>query len=422
MQAATDLMLIMDRDGPSLETLRATATRIGCDHIELAGPQELETILAVRRPTLAVLAVDRLETDGYGVLQALSQHGARPATLLIGTVDVRVLSSVRRAAEQRGLPVIGMLSRPLDENVLERLLAANLATPASATREEILTALAEQQFSLSYQPKISLSDDELRIQGVEALIRWQHPRRGELAPRHFLPSVDAHGLVAELTDFVLTEAIRQLGVWRHNGMSLQLVVNLSPRLVKDRGFPDRLASLLEENEVPADQVVLDVGETAGATDRDLLLDVFTRLRILGVGLSLDDFGTGLSSLTELYRMPFSEIKVDRALLADVAKERDAEMIVRAVAQLAHAMQIAICAEGVETRDMLDFVKSAQFDSAQGRLFCGPVAPAQIERLIAAWPDTAPAALGTRRPIKTVAEDSTITRRLKRLNLIAAARS
>ena len=418
MESSADLMLIMDEEGPSLEILRAVAARLACDRIEIGALDELGEILAVRRPTIAVLAVDRLETDGYGVLQALSQHGVRPATLLIGTVDARVLASVRRSAEKRGLPIIGTLSRPLDEIALERLLTAQITSPPPALRDEIANGLIEHEFTLSYQPKVALANDNLRIQGVEALIRWQHPRRGELEPRHFLSSVESFGLVAELTDFVITESIRQLGIWRRAGMSLQLVINLSPRLVKDRRFPDRLSSLLQEHEVPPDQVMLDVSETAGATDRDLLLDVFTRLRILGVGLSLDDFGTGLSSLTELYRMPFSEIKVDRSLLADVPRERDAEMIVRAITSLARSLNIAVCAEGVETRDMLDFVRSAGFDSAQGRLFCGSVAPAQIERLVAAWPDTASATLGTRRPPRTVPEDTTITRRLKRINFLS----
>ncbi len=419
MQYSTDLMLIMEEDGPSLDVLRSVAARLGCDRIELSNAGELPAILATRRPTIAVLGVDRIETDGYGVLQTLAQHGARPATLLIGTVDARVLASVRRTAQARGLPIIGTRSRPLDEADLERLLAAHVVSPPPTSREEIVAALAEHQFSLLYQPKIALTPDTLKIQGVEALVRWQHPRRGQLSPRHFLESVDAYGLVGELTDFVITEAIRQAGVWRQAGMSLQLVINLSPRLVKDREFPDRLASLLRESEVPADQVVLDVNETAGAADRDLLLDVFTRLRILGVGLSLDDFGTGLSSLTELYRMPFSEIKIDRSLLADVARERDAEVIVAAITNLAHSLNISVCAEGVETRDTLDFVRSAHFDSAQGHLFCGAVAPRQIERLVAAWPDTAPSTLGTPRPIKAPAEDSTITRRLKRLHMLSA---
>lgn len=418
MPKSTDLMLIMDHDGPSLETLLATAARLGCDHVEADTPEELDTILAVRRPTLAILAFDRPEADGYGALQAIARHGSRPASVLIGAVDPRVFASVRRAAEQRGLPIIGTVNRPIDSIALERLLAPHLTEAPPVTRDEIVNALAEFEFALAYQPKISIGGDHLDILGVEAFIRWQHPRRGTLQPRQFLSYVDEYGLVTELTDFVITEAIHQLGSWRRAGLSMQLAINLSPWLVKDRAFPDRLACLLTEHDVDATQVMLDIAETAGTSDRDLLLDVFARLRILGVGLSLDDFGTGLSSLTELYRMPFSEIKIDRTLLNDVPKERDAEMIVRAMAQLAHSLNIAVCAEGVESREILDFVRSAGFDSAQGRLFCGPVEPARIERLVRAWPDGDTTLRGVSRSTNVVAEDLTITRRLKRLNLIA----
>ncbi|HUY84563.1 MAG TPA: EAL domain-containing response regulator [Steroidobacteraceae bacterium] len=419
MQNSADLLLIIDPDSPSLDTLRTTAARFACDRIEAATPAELDAILAVRRPTLAILAIDRPEADGYGALQTLSRHGARPATVLIGAVEPRVLASVRRTAEQRGVPIVGMLSRPIDPLALERLLAPHLSAPQPVLREEILTALAEQEFVLAYQPKIAISGDSLKILGVEAFIRWQHPRRGVLQPRQFLQYVDEFGLVTELTDFVITEAIQQLGIWQRADLSMQMAVNLSPRLVKDREFPDRLVSLIAEHGVEAGQVMLDIGETAGTSDRDLLLDVFTRLRIMGVGLSLDDFGTGLSSLTELYRMPFSEIKIDRTLLNDVPKEHDAEMIVRAMAQLAHSLNIAVCAEGVESREILDFVRAAGFDSAQGRLFCGAVQPAQIERLVRAWPGGDTSLHGIQRMQKPGAEDLTITRRLKRLNLIAA---
>ena len=413
-------MLIMDKDAPSLEILRAAATRMGCDHVEPSGVDELSALLALRRPTIAALAVDCLGGDGYGVLHALAQHGARPSTLLVGAASARVLASVRRTAEARGLPIIGTRSRPLDETDIERLLIAHVRAPPPIQREELVRALAEYEFSLRYQPKIVLGADTLTMRGVEALVRWQHPRRGELTPRYFLNDVETFGLIGDLTDFVITESIRQAGVWQSLGMPLELVINLSPRLVKDRGFPDRLASLLSEHDLPATQIVLDVTETAEAEDRELMLDVFTRLRILGVGISLDNFGTGLSSLTELYRMPYSEIKVDHALLADVPREPDAEIIVRTITDLAHQLQLSVCAEGVETRETLDFVRSAQFDTAQGRLFCGPVHANDIEKLMRNWPDSSPAATGTwRRPGPPRAHDSTITRRLKPIKMASS---
>jgi EAL domain-containing protein (putative c-di-GMP-specific phosphodiesterase class I) len=413
MQHQHDLMLIVDRDPVSLEVLRGVADHLGCDRIEADSATSLQEVLSARLPTIAVLAIDQIEADGVAVLQLLAQYGARPATLLIGSVKARVLSSAKRAAEASGLTVVGMSARPLDANHVENIVSAHLALLPPMAKEELEKALAEHELFLQYEPKVAISSDSLRIQAVEALVRWRHPRRGVLLPRHFLRAVEHHGLMSGLTDFVMTDAVRQATQWRAKGLPLQLVVNLSPRLVRDGGFPERLAALLREHDLPAEQLILDVTEAPGSDDRQLIRDVFTRLRIRGIGLSLDNFGTGLSSLTDLYRMPYSEIKVDHSLLADVPYEHDAQLIVRAIADLAHTLELTVCAAGVETRDMLEFVRAARFDSAQGRLFGGSMSGADIERLVLGWPRSAPAATGAWRALHIAPEqDAGFSRRLR----------
>jgi EAL domain-containing protein (putative c-di-GMP-specific phosphodiesterase class I) len=260
-----------------------------------------------------------------------------------------------------------------------------LTTPPPIAADELEQALAHFELTLQYQPKVAIGEEIPRIQGVEALVRWNHPRRGVLYPRYFLNAFEAHGLTMRLTDYVITEAVRQCGQWREAGLTPEIIVNLSPRLVRDRGFPDRLSILLRENRVPPQQFVLDVTEAAGSVDRDLMLDVFTHLRISGVGLCLDNFGTGLSSLTDLYRMPFSEIKVDHALITDVAREQEAKLIVRAIADLAHTMQLSVCAAGVESRQVYEYVRGVGFDTAQGRFFSAPLDAHDVEQLIRSWP-------------------------------------
>jgi EAL domain-containing protein (putative c-di-GMP-specific phosphodiesterase class I) len=249
---------------------------------------------------------------------------------------------------------------------------------------------------------------------VEALVRWQHPRRGLLQPRHFLRAVEEYGLMSRLTDFVMTEAVRQAGVWQANGLTLELIVNLGPGLVRDRAFPDRLATLLRESEFPPQQLCLDMTESTVGADRSLMLDVFTRLRDLGAGLSLDNFGTGLSSLTELYGLPFSEIKVDHSLIARVAREREAQLIVQAIANLGHTLQLGVCAEGVETRQTLEFIRFIGFDTAQGRFFAEPADGGEIERIVKAWPSSGPAASGSWQALKPAEFDpaSTAIRRMR----------
>jgi EAL domain-containing protein (putative c-di-GMP-specific phosphodiesterase class I) len=394
MHKLSDLMLILEPEPEAQAALAAVAERLGCEHIEADSVEKLQEVLAVRRPTIAVLAVDQVDTNYLAVLDALADHDVRPVTLLVGCIGPRILASAKRAAETRRLAVLGVDSRPLDVIAVERLLTPHLSVGPPIARVELEQALVEHEFVLLYQPKLAIAAGATQIQGVEALIRWRHPRRGLLQPRHFLDAVENLGLMSQVTDYVMMEAVRQGGQWRATGVPLEIIVNLSTKLVQDRGFPERLAILLRENEFPPHQLILDVTETLRVEDQNLLLDVFTRLRILGVGLSLDNFGTGLSSLTELYRMPFSEIKVDHSLIADVAREREARVIVKAIVDLAHTLRLSVCAEGVETRQMLEFVRGAQFDTAQGRFFSEPVLAADVERIIGTWPSAGPAATGS----------------------------
>jgi EAL domain-containing protein (putative c-di-GMP-specific phosphodiesterase class I)/CheY-like chemotaxis protein len=395
-----DLMLICEPDPVTAAALHHVAERLGCDRVEIDSAENLEALLAVRQPTLAVLAVDGQAQDGLNLLQILARRNARPATLLIGSQDERVLAGVQRFAAARNLHVIATRRRPLDECEIERLLLAHVKAPLPIARAELEHAFAEHEFLLQYQPKVSLGPGGMHIVGVEALVRWRHPRRGVLLPRNFLLAVEQHDLLTQLTDVVITEAIRQAGAWFTQGIRLQVALNLSPRLVQDRDFPARLAALLSEQDLATSQIMLDVTETAGIPDQELIQDVFTRLRMMGVGLSLDNFGTGVSSLSELYRTPFSEVKIDGRLLQDATHDHDAELIVRAVVSLAHQLRLTVCAEGVETAQGLEFVRSAGFDTAQGRLFSGPVAPRQIEELLGELAQSRTAGTGVWRALRS----------------------
>jgi len=408
MHKSSDLMLILESDPDSKALLCAVADRLGCEYVASESLDNLNEILDIRRPTIAVLGVDGIETSFLGVLDVLSAHDVRPVTLLLGSVGARVLASAKRTAESRGLPVLDALSRDLDPNAMEKLLAPQLSISPPILREELKRAIAEHELTIHYQPKLIIGETELKVQGVEALIRWMHPRRGLLQPRHFLGAIEEHGLMSQLTDFVMTEAVRQAGQWRTRDLPLDIVINLSTRLVEDREFPERLSVLLKENDFPAQQLIFDVTDSLSVQDHDLVLDVFTRLRILGVGLSLDNFGTGNSALTELYRMPFSEVKVDHSLIADVAREREARVVVKAIAKLAHALRLSVCAEGVETRQMLEFVRSAGFDSAQGRFFSEPVPAGEVEHIVRGLPANGLGATGSWRTKSPDTDDSVTT--------------
>jgi EAL domain-containing protein (putative c-di-GMP-specific phosphodiesterase class I) len=408
MRKPSDLMVILDSDAESLRVLREVADRLGCEHVETDSVCDIQQVLGVRHPTIAVMPVDRIDAAGMAALDALAHHESHPAMLLIGAISPRVLAGVKRAAGSRGITVIGIISRPLDAIAVEKLLSPHLSASPPIHQQEVEQAILQHELTLLYLPKLVVSSGPVRIQGVEALVRWQHPRRGLLEPAHFLRAVEEHRLMSQLTDFVMTEAVRQGALWRSRGLALEIIVNMSTELVRDRAFPARLASLLEEHDFPTKGLTLDVTESGSVADRDLLLDVFTRLRMLGVNLSLDNFGTGVSSLTEIYRIPFSEVKVDHTLIADAPREREARIVVQSIVNLAHTLQLVVCAEGVETSQMYEFVRSAGFDTAQGRFFSEPVEAADIERIIQGWPSSGPAATGSWRPPKSAQFDSSTT--------------
>lgn len=417
MQATSDLILIVEDDPKSCAMLRGIADHLGSHFVEAESTDALHQILSIRRPSVAVLALDLQGGNGLAAIRALADHGVRPATVFIGSVDERVFASARRAATSQGLVVVGCCRRPIDERRLERLLISYVRALPPPSQEELETALSQGDLSLRYQPKISLAGGKPRVQGVEALVRWEHPHRGTLQPRHFLPAFERYGLMTQLTDIVIQDAIRQAGDWQRRGYTLEMVVNLSLRLVQDRDFPARLADTLSEYNVPPRGLVLDITEASLTEDRDLMFDVFTRLRILGVGISLDNFGTGSSSLIDLYRMPFSEIKVDSTLIGEAAYEREAQLIIRGIANLAHSLDIAVCAAGVESRASLEFLLAANFDSAQGRLFCGPVGPADVEKLVSTWPGAALASTGSwSAPPQSSDEELTLTRKIRALRI------
>lgn len=391
LDLGADLLLIVEDDASTLEQARGLADHLACELLELSDLETLASVLGVRRPTAALVALDGRRINAVAALRALSKSVPPPPVVLVGNVDARLMASARRLAGAHGLTVTGVLERPFDTDAAARLLTPHLGTPPAIPRTELERALVEHELCLVYQPKMALEPRGLRMQGVEAFVRWQHPRRGLLRPSQFLASLEREELLVALTDFVMTEAVRQAGFWRARGLALEVAINLSPRLVRDCEFPERLAALLREHELPGELIAIDVTEGGGEGERALILDVFTRLRLMGLQLSLDNFGTGYSSLTELYRMPFTELKIDGSLIAEVPHEREAAIVVRAIVELAHTLGLKTCAEGVETAAAVEYLREIGCDALQGRIVCGPTRACDIERLAGSLGYVAPGA-------------------------------
>ena len=247
-------------------------------------------------------------------------------------------------------------------------------------------ALAEQRLRMVYQPKISLNDGGLTR--VEALVRWDDPELGPVEPSRFVPLAEDHGLIDDLTQWGLRTILRQWLDWREDGLDTCIAFNISALSLQHLDFPDLVERMCRALDVPTDRLVLEL--TEGATQPLVkLMDTLTRFRIKGIGLAIDDFGTGYSSLMQLRQLPFTEVKIDQAFVADIVRSRDCRLIVKTVADLAHGLGLTATAEGVETIGQLRLVKELGCDLAQGYFISQPLEPDRLKawqrKFAKSWP-------------------------------------
>jgi EAL domain-containing protein (putative c-di-GMP-specific phosphodiesterase class I) len=236
-------------------------------------------------------------------------------------------------------------------------------------------ALDKQQLRMVYQPKVALRDGSLKR--VEALVRWDDAELGTVEPARFIPLAEQHGLIDALTQWGLRTALRQWVDWREQGIDTSIAFNISALSLEQLDFPDLVERMCRALEVPIDRLVLEL--TEGATQPLIkLMDTLTRFRIKGIGLAIDDFGTGYSSLMQLRQLPFTEVKIDQAFIADAARSRDCRLIIQSVTDLAHGLGLTATAEGVETLDQLRLVRELGCDLVQGYLISPPLEPKALK--------------------------------------------
>jgi diguanylate cyclase (GGDEF)-like protein len=236
---------------------------------------------------------------------------------------------------------------------------------------ELRHALERDELVLHYQPKVRLADDE--IAGLEALVRWQHPRRGLLSPAEFLPAAEQSGLIEQLTAWVLRRALADQAGWTALGQDWPVCVNVSARNLDAPGFAQVVAALLAEHGTSAERLLLEVTETALAGGTTAAARAIVELATLGIAVAVDDFGTGGTSLAQLRSVPVAEIKIDRIFVAGVDSDPRNQAIVRSVIALAHGLGLRVTAEGVETPQASRWLAAAGCDDAQGYLFARPEA-------------------------------------------------
>jgi EAL domain-containing protein (putative c-di-GMP-specific phosphodiesterase class I) len=245
---------------------------------------------------------------------------------------------------------------------------------------DLRTALESgTELFLHYQPKVTL--DGGRVEGLEALLRWQHPERGLIPPSEFIPVAEGTGIIIRLTERVLGMALRSMRDWLARGLTVPVAVNLSARCLLDASLPDLVARLLAEHDVPAALLRLEVTESAVMSDAARCTDVLQRLHELGVRLSIDDFGTGYSSMVHLRRLPVDELKIDRSFVLGMTTMPQDAVLVRTAIDLGHNLGLTVVAEGVEGLEHADALRDLGCDVAQGYHFARPMAVADVTALL-----------------------------------------
>ena len=313
--------------------------------------------------------------DGIELIRFLAAEGCRAPILIITGHDRRVLDAAARLGRERGLNIVETLSKPFSvetlKGALERMVGALIAQHRSAIvstlAEDLAVALRTNELRLVYQPKVSLTTS--RWTGVEALLRWQHPTRGLVPPTEFIPIAEANGLMRPLTERVIGMALDRWREWFEAGYEIGIAINLSAKDIQP-DFPDRFELACAEKSVAPTMITFELTETA-THDLTDLLDIATRLRLKGPRLSIDDFGTGYSSVVQLHRLPFSELKVDRVFVSELSISADARTIVRAIVDLAHALDLTVVAEGPEQPGRSRVPDRDRLRSGAGLLFLPP---------------------------------------------------
>jgi EAL domain-containing protein (putative c-di-GMP-specific phosphodiesterase class I)/CHASE2 domain-containing sensor protein len=255
---------------------------------------------------------------------------------------------------------------------------------------ELDSALVNGELWNAYQPKLDLRTG--RVVAVEALVRWDHPERGSLAPDAFIPLIEQHGRAADMTLHVMGRALAEAAGWRDAGCPLGVAVNISATLLHDPDFAGRLEQLLRASGFPADEVTLEVTESAAMADPDAAVVALERWRALGVGVSIDDYGTGQSSLSYLQKMPATELKIDRVFIAAMADDPRNPILVRSTIAMAHELGLEVVAEGVEDEASLELLREMGCDVVQGYFVSRPL---RAEAVAAFAQDTMRPSLGRR---------------------------
>ncbi|HZF25975.1 MAG TPA: EAL domain-containing response regulator [Steroidobacteraceae bacterium] len=342
------------------------------------GASALE-LLRANRDSLALVVsdVDMPEMDGLEFLRRLAEEAPLTAVAIHSALDRNLLKSVEVMAAEYGLHLIAVLEKPVTEASLGAVLQTALGRTSNPNRPEpdaneaqVAAALLRHEFEPWFQPKIDLRTGHAC--GAEVLVRWCRVEAEPLPPDRFLAVIASSGLMRALTLDLAAQSARCLARLRARDKRFALALNVCPSLLEEPEFADALARSLVEAGAAPQEVILELTESAAARNQGAALENLARLRIRGFDLSIDDFGTGFSSLAQLVRTPFTELKIDRCFVSRLVTDRAARTLVESIVGMARRLGLRTVAEGIETEAQLEILQQLDCDMGQGYLFAKPM--------------------------------------------------
>ncbi|HEX7686907.1 MAG TPA: EAL domain-containing response regulator [Burkholderiaceae bacterium] len=386
-------LLIVDDNPVQRMQVSALCRELGVPMIYEAGSgrEALDLIaLLVLPPDLIIVDLEMPAMDGVEFIECLHERGLDVPLIVASSREVVLIQTVETMARNLGMPVLAALRKPLRSDQLRPAFERwnrerrddgtrpSGAEPLELPRDELARAIAGGAIKVWYQPKVDMARG--KVTGVEALSRWTHPQLGRIGPDRFVALAEREGLIRELTFHVLGTAVAQAARWNALGLPLSLAVNLSPTLLEVPGLVQRIVEMVEREGLPPRQLVLEITESSVVDCMGAALGVLARLRLQGFGLSIDDYGTGFSSMQQLARIPFSELKIDRSFVHGAHQRTNLRVILQSALTMAHQLGLVTVAEGIETVEDWCLVRDSGCTLGQGWL----VAPALAAHELPDW--------------------------------------
>ncbi len=375
-------LIVLDGDAATREAVTATGYLLGFCVAQAADLAQFRESYGDIKPTVIVLDPLDPKVAGIEFFSWLAGQRSTVSLVFMSSPVAPGLVESQELALAYGLNVAFTLEKPLTEDKVLAALSPFFARTHLFTVDDLRVAFDLRQLSVHYEPQVSLTRGGWEVCGIEALLRWDHPHYGLIYPEQFLGVAESSGLINSVTDFVLQTGIAQLGAWSHAGVPLNLSVNLSPTMMGDEEFPDRLMELLRRGGVAPEQLTIETTEAAALGYPTASLALLKRLHQMRVNLALDDFGTGLSPLTQLYKYPYNELKIDRALGMEIAYSESVRTLVGALIELGHNFGLRVTCEGVDTSAALEFLQQSGCDMAQGHYVARPMHSSELARWFA----------------------------------------